>query len=657
MAVGMLQRISSLFPSHTHPLTLVSDPDRLLAGEALMAELTRRGFQVIQEDDPVLMRHRMEEARPFTADHPIILTTTGPLEEIPYDLYQDAYRIRLSLHQYFPNLAYPVLQTLSPDQIEILESRPQPVQPLSRQKTINYLLQEVFNADPVSLSQPYALIAWLNEYHHRQSPLPELLRTSLVNLLKEFSEYREWNIDLLIKDAQAFRDFIQNQWQLSIVQSLSGKQVKEASAGYVIPFSRDPQLQDLVPSLVRQGTIQPLRITNQKESLKWAQPGVTMIDIRLQRLKTLLENIGNQLTEIQSGQMGWNTWQNLAREWAETNSLMAQTELAIQPEQKTLFQKYISNLDTLFTYWLLKNYTALGAQRLPNPHHVHHTPHYLAYLHNLGNLRKAVLLVMDCLSLADWQVISSVWTKRHADWRMNTETLLAQIPTITSISRYALISGLRPADFPGGIDPSISEARAWELFWSREGFSKDMCKLLPLYYDRQIDQQPELQDPRVNFWCLIDDTLDKLAHNATLGTADQQSSLRLWLDPAHEQNSLALENQLDWYLDHDFFVFIASDHGHVEATGIGQPSEGLLAQTRGKRARIYLDRLAALRVQDAFADTIMWDNDGLLLEEMSALMPAKREAFATAGEVVVTHGGISMDEVIVPFIQITKERK
>jgi len=83
----------------------------------------------------------------------------------------------------------------------------------------------------------------------------------------------------------------------------------------------------------------------------------------------------------------------------------------------------------------------------------------------------------------------------------------------------------------------------------------------------------------------------------------------------------------------------------------------LLAQTRGKRARIYLDRLAALRVQDAFADTILWDNDGLLLEQMSALMPAKREAFATSGEIVVTHGGISIDEVIVPFIRIAKERK
>ncbi len=47
-------------------------------------------------------------------------------------------------------------------------------------------------------------------------------------------------------------------------------------------------------------------------------------------------------------------------------------------------------------------------------------------------------------------------------------------------------------------------------------------------------------------------------------------------------------------------VFIASDHGHVEATGFGQPSEGLLAQTRGKRARLYQDRLAAVQVQTHF---------------------------------------------------------
>lgn len=654
----MLQRILSLFPSHTHSLILVSDPDRLLAGEALIAELTRRGFLLIQEDDPVLLRHRMEEARPFTLDHPIILTTTGALEDLPYDLYQCAHRIKLSLHQYFPNLAYPVLQTLHPDHIEKLETRPQPVQPLSRQKSIEFLLREIFNADLFAMRQPHALIAWLNDYHHQFSFLPDLLRNSLVDRLKGYSDYQKWNIDLLIRDAQAFQSFVQQEWQKSIEQSISGRQVKETQTGYLIPFEHDPQLQDLVPGLVRRGTIQPLKIKKQTGLPTWAHPGVAFVDVRLQRLSTLLEDADQQICIIKSDtQVGWNVWKELALIWAELCSMILQTDLAADREQKEAYRNILRDIDPLFTTWLRQNYTALGAQRLPTPHHVHHIPHYLAYLRNLGRLDKVVLLVLDCLSLMDWQVVSAVWSQRHEDWKIRTDLVLSQIPTITSISRYALISGMRPADFANDMDQHVSEARAWELFWSRDSVAEAACKLLPLYYDRRIDQLPELQDPRVKFWCLIDDTLDKLAHNATLGAADQQSSLRLWLDPAHEQNSIQLENLIDWYLNHDYSVFIASDHGHVEATGYGQPSEGLLAQTRGKRARIYSDRLAALRVQDAFADTILWDNDGLLPEQMSALMPAKREAFAPAGEVVVTHGGISMDEVIVPFIQITKESK
>jgi hypothetical protein len=653
----MLQRILSLFPPQTHPLTLVSDPDRLLAGEMLITELTRRGFRLIQEDDPVLLHHRVEEARPFTQEHPVIITTTGALENMPYDIYQPAYRLSLSLHQFFPNLAYPVLQTLNPDRIEKLASCQPPVETLSRQKTMDYLLHEVFNADPVALSQPHALIAWLNNYHHQQSPLPELLRTDLVEHLKKFPEYQGWDIDLLIRDAQAFQDFIQNQWQESVEQSLSGRQIKETASAYHVSFDRNPHLQDLLPALVRQGTIQPLKITDKNSLPNWAQPGVTLVDVRIQRFTTLLEDLDNRLTTIKSDphvQTGWSVWYEFARDWAELCSYYSQTDLTIQLSQKETFRRLVRDVDPFFAAWLRNNYGPLGAQRLPKPHHVHHIPHYLAYLRNLGQIERIVLLVLDGLSLTDWQAIKSVWAKRHTNWEMKTETLLAQVPTITSISRYALISGLRPADFATDLEHCVSEARTWELFWSREGIAETACKLLPLSYDRQIDQQPEMQDPRVNFWCLIDDTPDKLAHNATLGAADQQSSLRLWMDPAHDQNSLPLEKLIDSFLDRGYSVFIASDHGHVEATGFGQPSEGLLAQTRGKRARIYMDRLAALRVQSAFANTILWDNDGILPDQMTALMPAGRDAFAPSGEVVVTHGGISIDEAIVPLIQISK---
>ncbi len=645
------------FPSHTHPLTLVSDPDRLLAGEALMVELTRRGFQVIQEEDPVFLRQRVEQARPFTLDRPVIITTIYTLEDLPYDLFQPAHRIRLSLHHYFPNLAYPVLQMLSPDQIEKLETCQQPTQILGRQKTIEYLLREVFEADPAALSQPHALIAWLNNYHHRHSPLPELLRSCLVERLKDFPNYRKWELNTLIREAQVFTDFIQEQWQESVEQCLPGRQFKENASGYQVSFESDLQLQDLVPSLVRYGTIQPLEITDKKSLPGWAQHGVTLVDVRIQRYTMLLEDLASRLASMKPGphvQAGWNAWNEFARDWAELCSYQAQTDLTIQLSQTETFRRLIRDVDRFFADWLKSSYAPSGAQRLPKPHHVYHIPHYLVYLRNLGQIERVVLLVLDGLSLVDWQVIKSVWAKRHTNWQLKTETVLAQVPTITAISRYALISGRRPADFAADSEHGVSEARAWELFWSREGVDKTACRLLPLQYDRQIDQMPELQDPMVKFWCLIDDTPDKLAHNATLGAADQQSSLRLWLDPAHEQNSLALEKLIGSFLDRGYTVFLASDHGHVEATGFGQPSEGLLASTRGKRARIYKDELAALRIQSAFENTILWDNDGILPDQMIALMPAGRDAFAPSGEVVVTHGGISIDEVIVPFIQISK---
>jgi hypothetical protein len=284
---------------------------------------------------------------------------------------------------------------------------------------------------------------------------------------------------------------------------------------------------------------------------------------------------------------------------------------------------------------------------------VFHIPHYLAYRRSLGELHKFVLIILDGLSLCDWQMISSQWKKTHPAWSLKTELLLAQIPTVTSISRYALISGLRPADFAADLDRIRSESHAWGVFWSQKGLPDVAAGLKSIALER-AGIPPEIESSRLEAVCLIDHTIDEITHNAVLGAAGQQASLRIWLDPGSEVSSKPLEDLIDNFLDRHFTIFIASDHGHVEAKGFGQPSEGLLAQTRGKRARLYQDRRAAQRVQGVFPDTILWEQDGLLPEPLYALMPIGRNAFAAAGETVVTHGGLTMDEVIVPFIQINR---
>ena len=386
---------------------------------------------------------------------------------------------------------------------------------------------------------------------------------------------------------------------------------------------------------------------------EWALAGVSQEDNRNQLINNLLDELSHLVQGELQKASNWETWKIIAEEWSQLNSLWFDREIKVTKEQKQTYDNLCESLDILFDVWLKTHYAPLGAQRLPIPKHVHHVPHYLAYLRSLGKVRKLALLVMDGLSLTDWIIIQAAWGKRHPEWKFQVDHLLAQIPTITSLSRYALISGLRPADFASDLDHVPAEANKWNLFWSNEGIPSAAiaCKLVSLERDG-IPQ--EVGDPRIEILCYIDDTLDKLTHNSTLGAADQQSCLRLWLEQDREQNSDNLEKLITELLDLQFTIYITSDHGHVEAVGFGQPTEGLLAQTRGRRARLYNDRLAAQRIHITFPETILWENDGLNPPNLYALMPAKRNAFSITGETVVTHGGISLDEVVVPFVQINK---
>jgi len=157
--------------------------------------------------------------------------------------------------------------------------------------------------------------------------------------------------------------------------------------------------------------------------------------------------------------------------------------------------------------------------------------------------------------------------------------------------------------------------------------------------------------PSTQALCLIVNDLDELTHSAHLGARDAQASLRLWL----RQHAGQLETLLQSLLDKGFSIFLASDHGHTEAVGIGQPSEGLIVQTRSKRARTYRDHNLALHVQNSFPGTFLWHKDGLLPDDLWVLTPDRRGAFISQGKVCVTHGGLSLDEVIVPLVHLKQK--
>lgn len=105
----------------------------------------------------------------------------------------------------------------------------------------------------------------------------------------------------------------------------------------------------------------------------------------------------------------------------------------------------------------------------------------------------------------------------------------------------------------------------------------------------------------------------------------------------------------------DFHIVISADHGNIAAYGIGTPKEGSLSETRGERCRIYSDQKLRALTQTVFPETIAWDHQGLP-KDFHCLLAPQDKAFVPKGQMVVGHGGISPEEVIVPFIEISRRK-
>jgi hypothetical protein len=138
-------------------------------------------------------------------------------------------------------------------------------------------------------------------------------------------------------------------------------------------------------------------------------------------------------------------------------------------------------------------------------------------------------------------------------------------------------------------------------------------------------------------------------HGVQVGAAGMAAQVKAW---AAEGFVASLVRRL---VGENFHIFISADHGNTVAQGIGTPKEGTLSETKGERCRIYSDPKLRALVQTGFPESVAWNHPGLPKDFHSLLAPLGK-AFVLQGQTVVCHGGISLDEVIVPFIEISRKK-
>lgn len=317
-------------------------------------------------------------------------------------------------------------------------------------------------------------------------------------------------------------------------------------------------------------------------------------------------------------------------------------------EHNNLNDKQISSINDVnlqFQNWLIRSFDqTVSLPPYPKPKMVHQISDFMN--HSDYNQKKA-LIVMDGMSFTQWNIINKYLINNHFKTEVNP--ILAWIPSITSVSRQSIFSGKIPLNFGDTIRTTNYEERQWKDFWIDKGFDKS-----DIFYQRALgsvsyletDLQHVLRNKKI-IGCVID-SIDKFMHAAQQGLWSVHSELKYWLDKGF---LLSFLNDL---IQSDFEVYITSDHGNLESQGIGRINQGVLANSKGERVRVYDDNSIRNRTRDDYFEVSQdWDSQFLPLNYYP-LIAKKNYAFITKNDKIVGHGGTNIEEVYVPFVKVTK---
>lgn len=645
-------KILEYFQGYIPQLMIVSDPDNLLLDGKILAILQEKNIDVLDYHDPVVFRYVYEskyrnqiENQSF---HLLVRLQHKTVDELPFDILQIGQRINLRMSSLFPTLSTPIVKQLESQSLDALFAVYEQHQgSLTNAETCDYLLRKVFKVPYDMVETEPELLQLVFSKHYKEIQYPDVLDQFLIEFLKQKTKLNALPLELLIKSPRFFYDYLQKEWPLFLAKSIFQKKgIKESNTNWIYAQESHPfeelDFRPLLDTLFIEGKLAPVSGFSKDDLPKWTHIGLYMDDRvpdEKNRLLQLIEKINNQGIEC----LYYKDWIQLLKLFSEAKYLTLKLYEDLEESFKEKIDQIEKNIDYHFEQWVIKEYKGLPSlPHLPTPVMVHHVPHYLS----AKRQTKLALVVMDGMSFVQWVQIRE---NLKMSFSFEEHGVFAWVPTITSVSRQSIFTGEIPLYFSQFIDTTRKEESAWRLFWENHSVSK-----LRISFEKGLGQETyesknifAVQKQTTVVAGIIIDTIDKLMHGAIQGLQGMVVELALWLQKGY------LKYLLDDLIDQGFDVYITSDHGNKESIGIGRISEGVLAETRGERVRIYGDESLRNSTASRYS-SIQWDNKSLPPDRF-VLLAKQGEAFIKEKQRIVSHGGISIEEVIVPFVRVARK--
>ena len=593
---------------------IIADQDSLFEYEELQQAFENDGFKLITCKTALAVRLSFELQVRESTDKYLIIAPSNyfPLPDIEMLVHFQA----LGLTKLFPNLDAKAIKGLSFNALCLL-SNIKPYEELSHDKTLKFLLENLYNVDFDTLTNSKAkerilnaLITVLLEKNGINEPLTKFLSTITKPYFPALVTKGLTKINLV--------NFIQEQWHSFVDKGNSELDFNESllnkSLGYLFAFEY----------------LKPVQVSPKKYE-SFAKPLKIGIFVDQQghndnELEGLIEYLKQQLEIIE----------DIADQWFKIIQIMANAKLKYllseNEELKGNYQRIENSFNIRFQRFVDNTYGSLfSLSGVRKPVVVSRILEHI----NAKPAKKKALLVIDGMNYWQWNILGKALS--NADINFTSNASLAFIPTITAWSRQAIFKG----DKPDLSADNSKEAKLFETYWLRQGVPSFQIDFKKFSVNDPI--AIESITPDTTILGLVCNDLDDIMHGSILGNGQLKTSTEQWIVKSKIVNTIsALKTK-------GFQIYITADHGSIEATGLKNLTlkDKLGALSRGKRHLHFTN--------ETLLDSFMELNTSIEVGKKGlSLYLKKQEAFTTENSQVITHGGSHLWEVIVPFISINE---
>jgi len=610
-----IEKYKKLIVSSHKKHIIVADQDNLFEYPELSQAFEKEDFTLIKANSCMDVRIQFElKARESESPYLII----APSDYFPLPDIEERVNFRkIGLAQLFPNLDSKAIIGLSFNALSLL-SEMKLYEELGYEKTLKFLLENLYNVDFETLTSSKAkeriLNALITVFLEKNGINPPLSKF-LSNVTKPY--FPELVVVGLNKSN--IIDFIRVQWQNFVNDSTSRINFSEPlllkSLGYLFAFQ----------------FIKPVKVSFDKYQSfpKSLKIGVYVDEAgnNENELEGIIEYLNHELTGIE----------DIADQWFKIIHLLAVAKLkSISTKNELLkdaFRKTEDSFNLRFQRFIENTYNSLfSLSGIRKPILV---TRILEHIKSCPSNKKA-LLVIDGLNYWQWNILSTELAK--VDISFSTSATLSYIPSITAWSRQAIFRGEKP-DLASD---NSKEGVLFETFWQNNGVPayQVLYKKFGLKDPLSID----LISDDIKIAGLVCNDLDDILHGSILGDLQLKTSTEQWIMKSRIVDLIiALKEK-------GFQIFITSDHGNIEATGIKnlKIKDKVGTLSRGKRHLQFANEL--------LMNEFIQQNEEITVGKKSLSVYLKnKEAFTIGNSLVITHGGSHFWEVIVPFISINEK--